>query len=256
LQKKGKMSISVRTCELNEISSLRTRYRAEMDCQIIHDSIHIRPGWSREYGLEIDGALVGYGSVAIAGPWKEEPTLYEFCVDEPSRQHTFDLFAALRTQCSARKIETQTNDPFLSVMTHTFGQNIHADAILFEDQFETHYAPEGVVFRAREAGDIDELIKLELDDTAGWVITQAGAITGAGGVLYHYNPPYGDVYMKVAVPYQGRGLGVFLVQELKRACRAAGNIPAARCNVKNLASRKTLQKAGFVPCGNMISADL
>jgi len=37
------------------------------------------------------------------------------------------------------------------------------------------------------------LIKLELDDTAGWVITQAGAITGAGGVLYHYNPPYGDV---------------------------------------------------------------
>ncbi len=194
--------------------------------------------------------------MAIGGPWKEEHTLYEFYVNEESRQSLFDLFAALLPACDARKIESQTNDPFLSVMTHAFGQNIHADAILFEDQFETHYAPEKAIFRPREDADVDELIKLELDDTAGWVITQDGAIAGAGGVLYHYNPPYGDIYMKVAAAFQGKGLGTFLVQELKRACRAEGNTPAARCNVKNKASRKTLQKAGFVPCGNMILADL
>src|SRR5689334_6417284 len=96
-------AISVRTCNLEEISSLRELYRAEMNCQIVHDSIHIRPGWSREYGLEIDGMLVGYGSVAIGGPWKNEPTLYEFFAREEQRRHLFALFAALRPQCGAGK---------------------------------------------------------------------------------------------------------------------------------------------------------
>src|ERR1022692_3123677 len=41
-----------------------------MNCQIVHDSIHRRPGWTREYALELDGATVGFGSVAIAGPWR------------------------------------------------------------------------------------------------------------------------------------------------------------------------------------------
>ena len=35
-----------------------------------------------------------------------------------------------------------------------------------------------------------------------------------------------------------------------------GSVPAARCNIGNLASRKTLQKAGFVPCGNLVAGDL
>ena len=250
------MSISVRSCEFNEIASFRDMYRVEMQCQIIHDSIHERPGWSAEYLLQIDGLAVGYGSVAIGGPWKTMHSLYEFYATRENRGHVFDLFAALRENCDATKIETQTNDPFLSVMAHTFGRNVQAEAILFEDRFETELLPEGTSFRHREEEDVEELKRLELDDTAGWVVLCSGRIAGAGGVLYHYNRPYGDVYMKIAGPFQGRGLGAYLVQELKKACRAAGSVPAARCNVSNIASRRTLQKAGFVPCGNLISADL
>jgi hypothetical protein len=47
-------------------------------------------------------------------------------------------------------------------------------------------------------------------------------------------------------------LGAYLVQELKAVC----SLPAAPCNVQNLPSRKTLQKAGFVPCGNIVVGDL
>lgn len=250
------MSISVRSCELDEIASFREKYREEMQCQIIHDSIHERPGWSLEYALEMDGVAVGYGSVAIGGPWKTAHALYEFYVERDSRRHLFDLFAALRANCDATKMETQTNAPVLSGMLHTFGQNIQAEAILFEDWFETGLRPEGASFRRREEQDVEELKRLELDDTAGWVVTWDGKIAGAGGVLYHYNRPYGDVYMKIAEPFQQSGLGAYLVQELKKACRASGNVPAARCNITNTASRKTLQKAGFVPCGNLIAADL
>ena len=75
-------------------------------------------------------------------------------------------------------------------------------------------------------------------------------------MLWHYNPPYGDIYMEVAEPFRRRGLGSYLVQEIKRACRERGGIPGARCNVNNAASRKTLQKAGFVPCGNILTGIL
>ena len=249
------MPILVSICDPNQISSLREEYREEMQCQIIHDSIHERRGWSVEYVLEVDGAAVGYGSVAIGGPWTTAHSLYEFYVRRAIRQRIFDLFAALRAKCKVSKIETQTNDPFLSVMLHTFAENVHAESILFEDQFETRLQPEGVGFRPREVGDVELLKALELDDTAGWVVTLNGRIAGAGGILYHYNRPYGDIYMKITETFQGKGLGAYLVQELKRACRAGGSVPAARCNIANLASRRTLQKAGFIPCGNLVSGD-
>jgi GNAT superfamily N-acetyltransferase len=58
--------------------------------------------------------------------------------------------------------------------------------------------------------------------------------------------------MKVGEPFRNRGLGSFLVQDLKRICYEGGSVPAARCNPKNIASRRTLQKAGFVPCGHIV----
>jgi GNAT superfamily N-acetyltransferase len=254
------MSIFVRVCEPDEIAQLRECYREEMDCQIIHDSIHARRGldhrsWSVEYALDFHGALVGYGSVAVAGPWTTSHALYEFYVKRDCRGLIFDFFAAMLATCDATMIETQTNAPILPIMLHTFGHNVRAEAILFKDGFETQLAPEGSGFRPAEAGD-GELLKSLDRDTAGWVVTFNGEIAGAGGVLYHYNRPYGDIYMKIAEPFRGKGLGAYLVQELKAACRVGGSVPAARCNIGNLASRRTLQKAGFVPCGNLVACDL
>jgi GNAT superfamily N-acetyltransferase len=89
-----------------------------------------------------------------------------------------------------------------------------------------------------------------------WLIECDGQIAATGGILYHYNRPYGDIYMGVAEPFRRRGLGAFLVQELKRVCYELGSVPAARCNVTNVASRRTLQKAGFVPCGVRLEGKL
>ena len=168
--------------------------------------------------------------MAISGPWRTLHALYEFYVKEEYRQRIFDLFAALLATCSATIIETQTNDPSLCTMLHTFGQNVRAEAVLFEDRFKTQLVPEGSGFRSTGAGDVELLTRLDLDDTAGWVVTLEGEIAGAGGVLYHYNRPYGDIYMKIAEAFRGRGLGAYLVQELKGVCRTGGSVPAARCN--------------------------
>jgi GNAT superfamily N-acetyltransferase len=250
------MDIAVRASELSEIAPLRERYREEMNCQIIHDSIHVRPGWTREYLLTQAGVAFGYGSVAVDGPWRDTPALYEFYVQRERRTSIFDLFAALLPVCGAQMIETQSNAPLLSTMLHTFTRNIRAESILFEDSFQTSYRPQGAAFRAATKDDTAELAHRGLDEGVQCVVTMDGEIAGAGGVLYHYNRPYGDIYMDIAEAYRRRGLGAYLVQELKALCRAGGSVPAARCDVANLPSRKTLQKAGFVPCGNILAGDL
>jgi GNAT superfamily N-acetyltransferase len=83
-----------------------------------------------------------------------------------------------------------------------------------------------------------------------------GTAVGKGGILFHYNRPYGDIWMDVEPAHRRRGLGGWLVQELKRECYELGAVPAARCNPENVASRQTLQKAGFVPCGHILIGSL
>jgi GNAT superfamily N-acetyltransferase len=251
------MAIFVRASELSEIAPMREKYRREMNCQIIHDSIHARAGWTREIALELENeTVIGYGSVAVAGPWRDTPALYELFIEQEHRMRTFEAFTALLECCGASIIETQSNGDLLAVMLHAFGRNVRTESILFEDGFETSLWPPGAGFRAAAADDAALLRELKLDEGAGWVVTLNGEIAGAGGVLYHYNRPYGDVYMAIAEPFRRRGLGAYLVQQLKAACRAGRSVPAARCNVDNLASRRTLQKAGFVPCGALVVGDI
>jgi GNAT superfamily N-acetyltransferase len=246
------MSIKVSRVELREIDGMRDMYRHEMNCQIIHDSIHARPGWTHEYLLTEGGAKVGYGSVAVAGPWQAKPTIYEYFVLPQHRQRIFDLFVALLTASGSTEIETQSNDPLLTAMLHTFASTVTNESILFHDKVTTaHFQPDAL-FRRVSVDDSPQLAQQELDSDATWLVAVGGVVAAAGGVLFHYNRPYGDIYMKVGESFRRRGIGTYLVQELKRICYEGGSVPAARCNPKNTASRQTLQKAGFVPCGHII----
>ena len=227
-----------------------------MNCQIIHDSIHERPGWTQEYVLELAGSPAGYGSVAVGGPWRNSPAIYELYLQPQYRTRVFEAFETLLAACNANKIEVQTNDKLLTVMLHTYASNTEAEAILFEDAFQTTPSLAGVSIRTATAHDAPAISLLHLDDGAKWVLTVDDEVAGSGGVLYHYNRPYGDIYMKIAEPFRRRGLGAYLVQELKTVCRRGGGVPAARCNVGNEASRRTLQRAGFIPCGNLLIGKL
>ena len=89
-----------------------------------------------------------------------------------------------------------------------------------------------------------------------WALDRRGEIVATGGFALHYNAPYADLYMDVAEPYRGHGLGRYLVQELKRACHEAGRVPAARCHQANAASRATLVAAGMVPCARIVRVRL
>jgi GNAT superfamily N-acetyltransferase len=235
---------------------LREDYRREMNCQIVHDSIHRRNGWSKTYLLSVGGAAAGFGSIAIAGPWTDKPTVFEFYVLPEHRSRAFDLFEALVAASGARFIVTQSSNVLQAVMLYTFARDITADAILFHDRATTTLPSMGAELHRTMPDDEIRSCMDRCDGGPEFTLTLDGATVATGGILFHYNRPYGDIYMDVVEAHRRRGFGAYLVQELKRVAYEFGSIPAARTNSANIPSRKTLQKAGFVPCANILNGTI
>jgi GNAT superfamily N-acetyltransferase len=235
---------------------LRERYCGEMQCQVMFYQLYLRPGWTEMFSLHIDGELVGFGTKAIGGPWRERPTIVEFYVSSEQRSHVFRLFEALLTQTGVRHIETQSNGTLLAHMLLAWSRDVVSESILFEDKFTTDLPAIGATVRQITP---EAEIHAAIDRRSGggeWQIVVDNATVGQGGILFHYNRPYGDIHMEITEQLRQRGLGSYFVQDLKRACRGLGAIPAARCNRDNLASRYTLQRAGFVPCGHLLTGSI
>ena len=235
---------------------LRNLYREEMNCQIVHDSIHRRPGWTLTYVLRIGDVTVGYGSLAVGGPWKDRATLLEFYVLPEWRTRAFDLFDALLKVSSPRFMETQSNDSLSAVMLNTYAHHIASEKIVFRDSAAVTLPSHGATLLQVTS---NEEIQAHIKDRQGgaeWMLELNGSAIGKGGIMFHYNPPYGDIYMEVAEPFRRKGFGSYLVQELKSAARMLNATPCARCDTTNIASRRTLQKAGFVPFANIMTGDL
>jgi len=251
------MTSEATLCSVEEILPMRELYRQEMRCQITKDSIPQREGWVLAYLLTLNGTVVGYALVAIAGPWKDKPTAIEYYVLPMYRTRVFDLFSAFIVAGSVRFIEIQSNDPLLTTMLLTWSTDAVSESIVFHDRILTALPSEGTVLR--RVTPLEEARRCMERRSGGgeWVLELDGSTVATGGILFHYNRPYGDVYMEVLEPYRRRGFGSYLVQELKRVCyEELHSIPCARCSVTNVASRKTLQKAGFVPCAHILTGSI
>ncbi len=214
------LNIEVEPVPLEAILGLRDEYRRALNCQIVHDSYHAR-GFTDSYLLRMQGQIVGYGSVAgdARGP---RDVIKEFYVLPAYGAATLLLF-----DCAV---------------------DLASERILFADAFTTNHAVPGVALRPVTDADRASIFPHTREPVGEWGLEVGGEVVATGGLMFHYNPPYGDIYMEVAEPYQRRGYASYLVQELKRLCYEKGCIPVARCHRDNLASRLTLQRAGMRPC--------
>jgi GNAT superfamily N-acetyltransferase len=246
------MNIEVSRVEVNEVMPLRELYRQAMNCQIVHDAFP-RRGFSDPYLIRMEGRVAGYALVANQ---HDPDTVDEFYPLPAYRAAALPMFRQLLEVSQATRIRAQTNDRLMLLMLYDCAANITSDTILFEDAFTTHLAcPTGSFRKATEA-DKARLFAHKVEPVGDWLIESDGVAVATGGALFHYNPPYADLFMEVSEPYRRRGFGSYLVQELKRICYEMGKIPAARCNADNVASRKSMEKAGLLPCGRILVGDV
>jgi GNAT superfamily N-acetyltransferase len=217
---------------------MRVGYHQESNCQIVHYSF-VERGLAAPYLIEMEGRIAGYGALATH---YDKGRLVEFYVMPEVRGDALPIFRELLATCGATHLEAQTNMPLMLLMLYDCGANIAPEKIIFSDALTTHLeCPPEMEFRKGEDG---------------WLLEAGGVEVGNGGVLYHYNPPYGDIYMEIAQRCRRHGFGSYLVQELKRVCYEAGKKPAARCNLDNYASLRTLERAGMLPCGRILAGEV
>lgn len=194
--------------------------------------------------------------MAIAGPWTGRPTIYEFFIQPEHRTRAFALFEAYLAASGASQFEVQTNSDLLMIMLHVYGRDVVSEKIVFEDKLTTALPANGALLLRESSEAADRACIAQRQGGSEWRLEAEGVVVATGGVTFHYNQPYGDIYMNVADKFRHRGWGSYIVQELKRVTYELGQVPCARCDTANVASRQTLQKAGFVPCGHMLVASI
>ena len=146
------MNVDVSLVPLESILPFRDLYRREMNCQIVHDSLHGR-GFTDSYLIRLDEQIAGYGCV-LGFVEDDKHTIKEFYVLPVYRAAALPLFRRFVSATQARKIETQTNDTLLTLMFFDCAIEIESQIILFHDGFTTRHPLAGATFR--KVGDADQ----------------------------------------------------------------------------------------------------
>lgn len=111
-------------------------------------------------------------------------------------------------------------------------------------------------YRANTDGSgewIDGFLKTHLSRRELFVLYDHQTLVAAGECIpSEKQPPYADLGMVVAQAYRGRGVGSFLLAQLKQHCYEAGWRPICSCEASNLASKKAIEKAGFISEHRMV----
>jgi RimJ/RimL family protein N-acetyltransferase len=243
------MEIEVYKTDLKEVQHFRMLFLHENNFQFIYDKCHLY-GWADTYLFKVDGLPVGYGAVWGASKREDRDAIFEFFVIKPYRKFADAIFRNFHAASGALLIECQSNDMFLPPLLFEYAENINAEAILFKDHAQTNVEIPGVVFEKEIAAASNR------SDERKYVMKENDEVVATGGFMLNYNMPYADIYYEVNDQHRNKGFGSLMVHELKRAAYMMGRVPAARCNVGNVASKATLLKGGFQVCGYLLTRKL
>lgn len=232
------MQLSVVKVPLQELGSLRADFLRELNAQFTYDKCHLY-GWADTYLFSAEGIAAGYGGVWGKDKREDRDSIMEFYLKPEYRGDANEFFSEFISVSGAVWIESQSNDKSLSPMLFEYADGIWAEAILFEEDFQSSLKAEGVEVVAGEANGYDR----------PFVLKVKGEVVANGGLLLNYNFPYADIYYGVEEAHRRKGYGAFFVQELKKAAYAMGHVPAARTRIDNLISKRTMMKAGLKVCG-------
>jgi len=83
-------------------------------------------------------------------------------------------------------------------MMHTYGCNLASEEIVFRDGLTTAHAANGASLEQLTPGE-EILACLDRRQGGGeWLLEVNGTVAGKGRILFHYNRPFGDIYMEVS----------------------------------------------------------
>ncbi len=245
-----------RVASLNEIAPLRAQYLDELfEPQELFLELKVRI--SAAYRLSLANMPVGY--VLLDEP---ERTLLEYYVSRPFISHVDAIFGDILQRCAIRQAFCKSFDHTLLSCCMAYQKSVRPVGVLFREYapLEQPEAPAPVRARFATANDIplitavnEEIFESdeEIHETVGnqnmFLFEQGTALVGFG--IFQRNIPGRpdfDIGMLVTKPFRRQGYGSYFIRFLTEYCQKNDWRPICGCDVKNIASRLTLEKAGYI----------
>jgi len=250
------VKFSIKPSDAAAIALFRERYKAEMVCQIVHDSLHGRSGWVQWHEVSYDGRSIGYCASVVAGPWKGTVTFFELYVLPEWRSFLFQIAEAYMTSARVDAVLGQTNDELMRLVIDQYCAQASVEKVLFESGSDTRLPSRGARVSRRADLKDQKIFEHEHEPVGDWLLELQGEIIGTGGYLDHYNYPYVDVFLELRPDKRRQGYGSFFLQELKKLATLDKKVPYGRCCVDDIASRRAMERAGMFPCAHIVTGKL
>lgn len=213
------------------------------------------------WGMRDGGRHAGH---ACIGP---DNDLLRVHVAADYRARAQDIFGwILSTHGIRRAIASTIEPPYLSLCLDV-QQGLAIHSYLFRDGTRVE-PPSGLgdsTFRRAEPDEfvaIARFYRAQTDGSGEWTeafvrecldrgelfgLYDGPAVVATGECIpSQAQPPYADLGMVVARSHRGRGLGSALLTRLKERCYHAGWEPICSCASGNRASKRAIEKAGFI----------
>lgn len=214
---------------------------------------------SKYYKIEYNSRSVGYAIIDT------KQILWEFYLEEKVHMHSQEIFQYLIDMKYILAAECKTYDYLLMSLCHDFQKTCEGSAYLFRDYSEIGYPDNrfaDITIRLADMVDYDNLkvlnqmeedveffhdLKEEINNQEVLVFLRENRLLGAGTFKKIWkDQSYRDIGMVVAKEHRKKGLGTFILIQLKEYCDQHDLAPVCGCWYYNYASKRTLEKAGFI----------
>jgi len=224
--------------------------------------------WAQEYYLEIQIKsaifhLVHIGDAAagyfILSP---ENVLLEYFLLPEWEYRLDEILGRILREFSVRKALCKSFDSALLSCCYGFHKNTRAVGVLFREYQEKTTQTSGAGIAVRRAVMADEARIIAVneevfdhpEEVSEYIQAQQIFLFETGGQLIGfgiYSPVFPgrrdyDIGMLIVPEYRKQGYGAFIIQYLINFCQQNGWNFSAGCDINNIASRRCLEKAGFI----------
>ncbi len=213
-------------------------------------------GNSACYEISYNNKFVGHFSV------NSHKTLVEFYILKEYYIYSQEIFIYIIKSDMVEDAAVSTKQSEFLSLCLDFQKSVYVSSYLFTDtenkKYElNHY--ENLSFRLAKKSDIQainnkcesrpqEYYEELIENDQLFVLYEGDILLGIGEfrISKTHQGQYGDIGVVVAEEYRRKGIGTYIINQLKEHCYRNNLKPMASCDSKNIASMNTLIKAGFI----------
>lgn len=249
---------------LHDIRELRELYGSEL--VYVQDLNAEENVWKCSYyQIYMDSVLIGYCCI------DKEKTLWEFYLLKSDRVHAQEVFKLLIDQELMAAAECKSYDHLLMSLCLDYHKKSACSAYLFREvtKVQDPVIPyKDITFRMAEEEDYAVLaehdriaegvnffhdLKEDIDHNEVFIFYAGQEFIGSGTVKKIWSGfVHRDIGMLVPEQHRYKGIGTYIIIKLIEYCRNNKLIPVCGCWYFNYASKKTLERAGFLAEHRMI----